>query len=142
REYRNTSKIRILSVIGNHKVTKLNTMSLQRFTNDLVDEGLSPRYIEYINTILYGALESARIWKIIDVNPLIDVERPRPRRKTVATWTVEEMHSFLNAAKPINLSIYTIVSLAVKTGLRRGEILALKWNDINFEEQTVAVNRS
>src|SRR5699024_8713532 len=48
REYSNTTKKRILPVIGKHPVNKLNTMSLQKFVNNLVDEGLSPRYIEYI----------------------------------------------------------------------------------------------
>src|SRR5699024_768445 len=83
-----------------------------------------------------------RLWKIISSNPLSDVERPRPRRVRHKVWTVEEMNTFLEAAKVTDPLIYAIVSLAVKTGLRRGEILALKCDNINFDEKTINVDRS
>lgn len=142
REYSNASKKRIIAVLGDYEVAKLNTVTLQKYINDMSDEGLSPRYIEYICSILYGALETARVWKIITSNPLIDVERPRPRRVEHKVWTVEEMNTFLEVAKVIDPLIYAIVSLAVKTGLRRGEILALKWDKISFEERTINVDTS
>jgi len=90
---------RIIPVLGSHKVSQLNTMMLQKFINELIDEGLSPRYVEYIYTIVYGALEAARKWKIIQANPIKDVEKPRPRRVEYKTWTKDEMNTFLNYTK-------------------------------------------
>lgn len=142
REYTNAANHRIIPVLGEYKVTQLNTLTLQQFINDLTDEGLSPRYIEYISTILYGALESARIWKVIKFNPLADVERPRPRRVKHVTWTVEEMDRFLSVTKLLDLRLYTVVSVALKTGIRRGEALALHWKDIDFENKEVSIERS
>lgn len=142
KEYTNAANHRIIPVLGEYKVTQLNTLILQQFINDLTDEGLSPRYIEYISTILYGALESARIWKVIKINPLADVERPRPRRVNHVTWSVEDMERFLNVTKLIDLRLYTIVSTALKTGIRRGEALALKWQDIDFNNKEISVERS
>ncbi|MCM3110635.1 tyrosine-type recombinase/integrase [Lederbergia lenta] len=142
KEYNNAVNFRIIPILGDYKVTQLNTMLLQKFINDLTDEALAPRYIEYISTILYGALESARKWKIIQFNPLADVERPRPRRTENKTWSVEEMDLFLNITKVTDLRLFTIVSVALKTGVRRGEVLALKWSDVDFEKQEISIDRS
>lgn len=142
KEYVNAANFRIIPVLGEYKVNQLDSMILQAFINDLTDEGLSPRYIEYISTILYGALESARIWKIIKFNPLADVERPRPRRTKHVTWSVEDMNRFLTLTKLIDLRLYTIVSTAIKTGIRRGEVLSLMWKDINYENKIISIERS
>ncbi|MDQ0176046.1 tyrosine-type recombinase/integrase [Bacillus chungangensis] len=142
KEYYNAANYRIIPVLGSIRVKDLNTIMLQKYINDLIDEGLSPRYIEYISTIFYGALETARKWKVIQTNPLIDVEKPRPRRIEYITWTLDEMNRFLHLTKLSNLRLFTIVSTATKTGLRRGEILSLKWSDVDFENKTICVERS
>lgn len=142
REYRNATNHRIIPVLGEYKVVKLNSIILQKYINNLSDEGLSPRYVEYISTILYGALEAARKWKIIQVNPLIEVEKPRPRRKDYVTWTVQEMNTFLTVAKLTDLRTFSVVTTAIKTGGRRGEILSLLWSDIDFENNVISLERS
>jgi integrase len=136
REYFNATNYRILPVLGNYKVKKLNALLLQKFINDLTDEGLSARYIEYLSTILYGALEAARKWKIIQVNPLIDVEKPRPRRVKQKIWSKEELHHFLEVTKLSNPRLAYVVSTASRTGGRRGEVLSLKWTDIESNDLT------
>lgn len=94
KEYYNAANYRIIPVLGSIRVKDLKTIMLQKYINDLTDEGLSPRYIEYISTIFYGALETARKWKVVQTNPLIDVEKPRPRRIEYITWTLDEMKIF------------------------------------------------
>ncbi|WP_433956945.1 tyrosine-type recombinase/integrase [Cytobacillus horneckiae] len=142
REYNNAYQYRILPVLGDYKVKQLNTMILQKYINDLSDEGLSPRYVEYISTILYGALGSARKWGIILQNPLQDVEKPRPRRVEQKTWTLEEMNTFLSVTKLENYRLYMIVNIALNTGCRRGEILSLTWSDIEKESNNLSVQRT
>lgn len=142
REYTNAVNYRIIPIFGDRKVTELNSILLQKYINDLIDEGLSLRYIEYISTIFHGALEAARKWKVITVNPLNDVEKPRPRRKENVTWTRKEMDLFLKVTKLKDLRLYTVVSVAVKTGARRGEVLALKWSDIDFEKKEINIERT
>jgi len=142
REYTNCAKNRIIPVIGDYKVSQLNSIILQKYINELSDDGLSPRYVEYISTILYGALEQARKWKVIPANPLIDVEKPRPRRVEFKTWTVEEMYRFLEFTKLSNYRLYHIVNTALKTGCRRGELLSLKWSDLDEENGYLRVERS
>lgn len=140
REYTNRVNNRIVPALGGYKVTKLNSVVLQKYINELIDEGLAPRYIEYITAIIHGALDTARKWRIISENPMIDVERPRPRRTNYQTWSVEEVNRVLTIARTVDLQIYTILSVALKTGLRRGEILALKWGDI--EGRAINVQRN
>lgn len=142
KEYNNAANFRILPILGDYKVNQLNTMLLQKFINTLSDEELSPRYVEYLSTILHGALETARIWKIISFNPMMDVEKPRPRRVEQKTWTVEEMETFLNYAKLADFRLYAIVNTALKTGCRRGELLALKWSDLDEQSGYIKIERS
>lgn len=142
KEYTNAYNYRIKPVLGKYKITQLNPLNLQKFVNDLSDEGLSPRYVEYISTILYGALEAARKWKIIQINPLVDVEKPRPRRTVQKIWTIDEMNRFLLTAKLNDVRTNSIVTLALNTGCRRGEILSLKWSDLDEESKTLNVERT
>lgn len=140
--YMNTMQRRVIPVMGDVRVAALNAMFLQKFINSLTEEELSPRYIEYVSTILYGALEAARKWNVIDVNPLSDVERPRPRKVTYPTWSRDEAQQCLSTALLTNLRMYTIISTAFKTGARRGEVLSLKWSDIDFENKEINIERS
>ncbi|OXS77910.1 tyrosine-type recombinase/integrase [Domibacillus enclensis] len=142
KSYINTMQRRVIPVMGDVRVAALNTIFLQNFINNLNSEDLSPRYIEYISTVLYGAFEAARKWGVIEVNPLNDVERPRPRQVSFPTWTREEAQHFLNTALLSNLRMYTVVSTAFKTGVRRGEVLALKWSDVDFENAEINIERS
>lgn len=142
REYNNTTNFRILPVLGPYKVNQLTAIILQKFVNDLTDEGLSPRYVEYISTILYGALESARKWKIIQFNPLVDVEKPRARRVDNVTWSIDQMNNFLEVTKLYDLRLFSIVNVAIKTGGRRGEVLSLKWSDIDFDNKLINFERT
>jgi integrase len=142
REYNNTSNYRILPILGSYKVKQLNSVLLQKFINDLSDEGLSPRYVEYISTILFGALEAARKWKIIQFNPLVDVEKPRPRRVEQKTWTIDEMNTFLKVTKLSDIRLFTIASTALKTGGRRGEVLSLKWSNLVVADKKITIERT
>lgn len=142
KEYNNAYRRRIQSVLGTLQVKKLSTVVLQQFINDMTDEGLSPRYIEYITTILYGALNTARKWKIIKSNPLIDVEKPRPRRVQQQTWSVDDMNKFNTITKLRDLRLYTVVMVGLNTGCRRGEILSLRWSDLDEESKNIHVSRT
>jgi len=123
-------------------VKKLNTLLLQKFINDLTDEGLSPRYIEYLSTILYGAVDAARRWKVIQNNPLIDVEMPRPRRVEQKTCSLEEMNLFLEITKLTNHRLYILIHTALFAGCRCSEILSLTWDDLDIENQYLNVDKS
>jgi integrase len=142
KEYTNVVNYRIIPVMGERRVASLTTIYLQKFINDLSEEGLSPRYVEYISTVLHGALETARKWKIISINPLNDVERPRPRKIDHTTWTREEARLCLDTARLMSIRTYTVISTAFRTGARRGELLGLMWSDVDFEKGEINIERT
>jgi integrase len=133
---------RIIPALGKIPLRKLTAAQCQQFINALIDEGLSERYIEYIYTVLYGALQKAIEWDLILVNPLIKVDVPRGRKRKYMTWTREELNRFLSFAKLENIIYYTAFLTAAHTGMRRGELLGLKWQDIDFEHARIHIQRN
>lgn len=77
-------------MLGSHKLKDLKPLHGQRFVKSLIDEGLSPAYIEYIFIVLKGSLEDAVRWELLFKNPFQHVEIPRPRKVVNSTWSIEE----------------------------------------------------
>ncbi|MED4292438.1 tyrosine-type recombinase/integrase [Priestia megaterium] len=140
--YQRAVNVRILPILGHVGLTDLNGPVCQKFFNHLVDEGLSERYIKYIYTVLNGALEKAIDWDLLLKNPLRKVDIPRGRRRKYVVWTKEELIRFLQFSKIENVPYSALFFVCGYTGLRRGEMLALKWQDINFEKGTLHVQRN
>ncbi|MFP3637143.1 tyrosine-type recombinase/integrase, partial [Bacillus sp. SIMBA_033] len=80
-------------------------------------------------------MEKAVDWELINKNPLDKVKVPRGRRRKYVTWTREEVNKFLNVAKFVTAPVYNaIFTTALYTGMRRGELLGLKWEDVDFDD--------
>lgn len=132
---------RIIPVLGHINLSDLKVAHCEKFINHLIEDKLSERYIEYIYAVLYGALEKAVDWELILRNPLRKVDIPRGRRKYI-TWTREELNKFLQYAEFGDIIYYYVFLTDTYTGLRRGELLGLKWSDIDFNEESINVERT
>lgn len=126
--------------LGRIKLAKLAPHHIQSLINKKLEEGASPRYVQYIHAVLRGALGQAYKWGMIHRNVAKLVDPPRVRRAEVIPLTPEQARAFLETAKGDRLEALYCVALAL--GLRRGEALGLKWEDINFETGTLRVNHS
>ncbi|MFP4457222.1 MAG: tyrosine-type recombinase/integrase [Clostridia bacterium] len=129
-----------IAEIGNYTVKKLKPITIQRFINSK-SEGLSKRRIKYILTVLKAGLEQAVINNLITQNPAKHIEIPantKPKKKSRA-FTISEQAKFLDQAQ--NAYYGNLFIFALETGLRRGEILALKWSDVKLEEKAVLIRR-
>lgn len=146
--YRVFIKHHIKPEIGNLPLSKLQPMHIQQLLTkksksgraDGKPGGLSSRSVKYIFSILHEALSHAVKWKLLSQNPAIAVESSNRNRKRVRVWTLEEARHFLTIAQ--NDRFYAIFVLALYTGMRRGELLALRWQDINFETGVIKVNHT
>lgn len=123
--------------IGNILVQKLTARHIQAMVNDMNDNGLSPRTIEYVMSNLNQILNHAVNNDIIFKNPIRGVYKPKKEKKKFDTYTSDELGKLISCAK--NTVYEPIIIVEAYTGLRRGEILALRWQDIDFEKKTLSV---
>ena len=126
--------------LGSRVLTKLTTMEIQERYNAMLESGLSPRTIQYSNMIFKQSLKQAVEWGLLLRNPCQGVTLPRKQHREMAVWTPQEVGRFLAVARDDPAGV--LFELAVTTGLRPSEYLALKWLDIDFERGTVSINRS
>lgn len=127
--------------LGNIKLNDLRTTHLQRYYKKLLDEKVTPSTIEQINTKLKTCLGDAERQGYIQKNWCKLVTLPKKTNtKEVKVLTKEEQERFLKAINGHELEL--LYTLTLGTGLRIGEILGLKWSDINFDNSELQVNRS
>lgn len=129
------------SELGNIKLQDLRTTHLQRYYRSLLDDKVTPTTIKQINTNLKTCLGEAEKQGYIQKNWCKLVTLPKiDNDKEVKVLTKEEQQRFLEAIKGHELEM--LFTTALGTGLRIGEILGLKWSDIDFKANELHVNRS
>ncbi|HZH91579.1 MAG TPA: tyrosine-type recombinase/integrase [Pyrinomonadaceae bacterium] len=102
--------------------------------------GLSARSVRYTHAVLSSALKQAVKWLMLSQNPAASVDLPRASRKEMKAMTADEAGRFLTAASEDRLS--ALFSLAITTGMRPEEYLALQWKDIDLEKGIATVQRA
>ena len=132
-------KNHINPAIGHIKLKALRQEHIQRFVNSMIDKELSPSTIEASYKLLHNALETAVDNGMIVRNVAQRVELPRIRKKEERVLTVEEQVAFVEQAKKEYMGELFIFDLC--TGMRMGELLGLKWEDIDFEKRQLHVSR-
>ena len=138
--------------IGDIPLEKLTTLDLQRLYKTLLargrvdrleskwqPRGLSPKTVRNIHQILSSALKLAQEQRIILTNPAEGCALPKVEHREMKTLPVEQLQSFLREAK--DSGVFELYYLELATGLRRGELLGLKWEDIDLEHGDLRVRR-
>ncbi len=124
---------------GNIQLTQLRPEHLQKhYTSRL--KSLSTRTIRYHHALIHIALQTAVKWGLIGRNVADAVDPPKITRTQMQTWNEHEVNQFLEAAK--DSQYYALFYTALFTGMRRSELLALRWQDIDFIYSQIYVSRS
>ena len=126
--------------LGQIQLAKLAPHMVQHLYNELLNErGLSAKTVKNIHGALHRAMEQAKQLGYIRVNPLDAVIVPRVEKTQIETLADDEMLRFLNVIKgePDEL----IYFVTVFTGLRQGEVLGLTWDCVDFENNTLLINK-
>jgi integrase len=126
--------------LGRVKLKNLGAMHLQRLYRGKRDAGLSASTVQKVHHVLHKSLAQAVRWDLIARNPSDAVKAPRPTPEEMRPLSAEEVRKLLEAAHGDRLEALYV--LAVHTGMRRGELLGLKWDDVNLENATVRVRRT
>lgn len=137
--YSKAIRKRIIPVLGKLKLKDVSTDHIQSFYLALTREGLSPEYIRYLHSILKSFFKHQVRIQNITKNVVELAIPPRIGRKEQKTWSIEETVRFLEAAKEDNQSYYIVYVLALYTGLRRGEVLSLRWKDCDLIQGKISV---
>ena len=131
----------IKNTIGSRRMTELRGEHIQRLYNDLVKKEIAVPTIKIIDSILNGCLKQAVKNGIIERNPASLATIPREtREKKPRVLTVEEQNAFMEYAKESYL--YHFFALALRTGMRVGEITGLKFSDIDRTENVIRIRRT
>ena len=106
----------------------------------MIERGLSSRTVRYTHVVLKSAMRQALQWRLLLENPVDGVKIPQQLRGEMHSFTLEQAQTFLKAvlATPHG----PVLAVAITTGMRPSEYLALKWQDIDWTRQTVSVVRS
>ncbi|WDV94207.1 site-specific integrase [Brevibacillus parabrevis] len=144
-------KNRILPVFGNMRLDQIKPFHIVRFISELSDEGsrqdgkegsLSPGTIRYIHRVINNILSRAEEWKIIKKNPAADVKKPKESYKDIDVYDETEIAALFEALEKEPFQWRMMITLAITTGLRRGELVGLEWKHIDLENGTIEVKQS
>jgi integrase len=140
--YRNQVRRYVVPAIGRVKLKRLSAMQIQGMYRAMLDRGLSPRTVQYTHAVLHRALRQAVRWGLVPRNVSEDVDRPRIRPEEIRPLNRHQARHLLNTAGESGDRFEALYVLALHTGMRPGELLGLKWEDVNFDEGGLQLNRA
>jgi integrase len=126
--------------LGAKKISALQPLELQELYTEMRERGLGPRTIQIVHNILNRAFNQAVKWRVMASNPAPLADRPKQERREMQALSPEQAARFLDAAKGDRYYLY--FALALDTGSRPSELLALQWKDIDFEQGRITIQRS
>lgn len=133
--------------IGNHKLVKLTPLHLLTLYSELLKNGrkdgnggLSPQTVTHIHRVLHRALKQALLWGLVTRNVTEAVSPPKVPRVNTKILDAGQTQKLLRRLK--GPEMYLPVLLALHTGMRAGEILGLRWQDVDFESGVLNVGNT
>jgi integrase len=126
--------------IGALPLHKLQPVQLAELHGELLKKGLSPRTVGHVHRVLHKALTVAVEWSLLSRNPAAIAKPPRVQIREIEIITVEQAQKILQCLR--GRALYPIIALALATGMRRGELLALRWGDVDLDVGRIQVERS
>jgi integrase len=137
----------VIPALGTAQLQKLRPTAVQAYYTQAEQSGrldggggLSRRTILQFHRILHKALRQALRWQFVEFNVMDAVEPPKPVYEEAATLNRDELARFLNRAQGTRAFAPTL--LAIYTGMRRGELLGLRWADVDLENGFVQIRQA
>ncbi|MFW6047195.1 MAG: tyrosine-type recombinase/integrase [Candidatus Woesearchaeota archaeon] len=138
----------LIPALGQLKLKNLKPMHIQSYQSKKIrsgrkdgqEGGLSKKTLLQHHRVLSKALKQAVQWQLINYNPAQAVPAPSPEKPEINTLTKEEIDTLLDASN--GKWIYNFIFVAVYTGMRRGELLGLRWKDINFNDKKIYIRQT
>lgn len=131
------------NTLGDKKVTEINNIDIQSVINSMRDNGRAASSMRTALSTIRECLESAKNNRIIQVNPCFDIKVYWENKTTLRRFlSKEEQDLFLNKSKNNGDWYYEMFYIMLHTGMRIGEVGGLKWEDVDFKNKCIHINRS
>jgi integrase len=137
--YESVIRVHLKPRIGAQSLTQLSVSTLQRILNQQLADGHSVRTVRLTRTVLSAALTRAMREELVTRNVARLVSLPSWQRQDIEPWTVEEAARFLTTAR--REPLYPAFLLLTLYGMRRGEVLGLRWSDIDWDRDQLHVRQ-
>lgn len=128
---------RLLPHIGRVKLQALTTAQIRRAMTDLRERGLAPKTVRNTHIVLRRALGQAMSDSLISRHPMDGIKPPTLERPEHTVWNLDQIREFLHSIN--NTRLAPMVTLAATSGMRRAELLGLRWRDIDLEVGVVTI---
>jgi integrase len=139
-QYRAVLTQRLVPLFGHHPLAKLSAQEVQRAYAKLSEAGYAPSTVQHTHTIFAQALEQAVRWDLIPRNVARLTVRPRREKSKPPVFSEQEARQLLAAAEADPDGALWV--LALTSGMRHGELLALRWADLDLERGRLILTRS
>ena len=131
------------NTLGDKKVTEINNIDIQSVINSMRDNGRAASSMRTALSTIRECLESAKNNRIIQINPCFDIKVYWENKTTLRRFlSKEEQELFLNKSKNNGDWYYEMFYIMLHTGMRIGEVGGLKWEDVDFKNKCIHINRS
>ena len=133
-------RVHLIPTIGKITLTELKPQHLQNLYSRKLSSGLSPRTVQLCHVAIHKALKNAVRINLLSRNVADAVQKPKIQRPEMHPMTENDLSRFLDAAKQGNY--YTLFYTYLFTGMRRGELLAVRWSDLDLSGMQISVSRT
>ena len=140
--YRQVIRDHLQPALGTTPLARLRPEQLQRLYADMLARGKSPKTISNVAGVLHAALKQAQQWRLVSANIASLVSPPRRQRPEMHVLDAAEVRAILEAAGTASDPLAALWALALGTGMRAGEMLALRWSDIDLKRGLISVRHS
>jgi integrase len=130
----------IRPVLGGRILSAVTPLDVQEAYQKMIDRGLSSRTVRYTHSVLRSAIRQAIRWRLLLQDPTDGAQLPRLGRREMSVLTAEQSRILLSAVLKTHYG--PVIAVALTTGMRPSEYLALKWSDIAWDRGTVSVVRT
>jgi integrase len=138
--YDDIVRLHLVPGLGRHVLAKLTPADVQAFLNSKVASGSSPRRVQMLHAVLRRALKTAEQWGMVSRNVALLAKPPRVPRHEIRPLTPEQARRLIEMSADDRLRALWITALG--TGLRQGELLALRWADIDLDARRLHVRHT
>lgn len=138
--YATIVRLHLVPTLGRIRLRALTPLHVKRALGEKLNSGLSPRRVQFIRSVLRAGLADAVRWGLVGRNVAAEVEPPRQSKRRFQPITEEHAKAILEAIRGHRLE--GLFYMALATGLRLGELLALKWSDVDSDARTASIHQS